>query len=134
MDYKQFVQSFQDEVINGRCYDKFLDYCHEDFTYKSNEENCIFGFEAFRDQMEQYFDAFPNLTFQTINMFQDGNCIIQYWCAKGKHNYNNSRIPGKPIKFHGFSLFRFKGRKIYENYVCYNEYDILKQLGIFQNV
>jgi hypothetical protein len=38
---------------------------------------------------------------------------------------------GKPIKFSGMTLFRFKAGKIFEEWNAYNMLSVLKQAGLF---
>ncbi len=136
MIYKQIVQKFHEEVLNERCYDNFFLYCHRDFTFKSNDDRCVFGLDAFADHMNDYQQAFPDLTYCTENMYQDGNCVIVYWKMKGTNKAPLRYYPAtyKRVELTGCSFFRFKDGKIYENYVCFNEYEIPKQLGLLQNV
>lgn len=136
MIYKQIVQKFHDEVLNERCYDNFYLYCHRDFTFKSNEESSIFGLDAFEEYMNDYQQAFPDLAYHTENMYQDGNCVFVYWRLKGTNKSPLRYYPAthKCIDLHGCSFYRFKDGKIYENYICFNEFEIPKQLGLLQNV
>jgi steroid delta-isomerase-like uncharacterized protein len=76
--------------------------------------------------------AFPDMRMKVNHMVAEGNLVAVYWTAVGTNTAAGWGLPvtGKRATVDGMTLFRFEDGLIQEEWGAFNEYAIMKQLGL----
>jgi steroid delta-isomerase-like uncharacterized protein len=132
MDFKKLAQAFHDKILNDRQFDSAEELVNNNVIFYLNQNEPLAGMEAFKTHIGFIQQAFPDLTYTTKSIIQEGNTVALHWTTNGTHTNNLGEIPatGRSILLNGLSLFNFEEGKIKENIVFFNETEIPKQLGL----
>jgi steroid delta-isomerase-like uncharacterized protein len=97
---------------------------HADGRLASLEEDMA----AAREQRK----AVPDMRVKVNHIVAEGDLVSVYWTASGTNTAAGWGIPatGKSISVNGMTLFRFARGLIQEEWSVFNEYSIMKQLGL----
>lgn len=76
--------------------------------------------------------ALPDMRVKVNHMVAEGDLVSIYWTASGTNTAAGWGIPatGKSVSVSGMTLFRFVRGLIQEEWSVFNEYSIMKQLGL----
>ena len=76
--------------------------------------------------------AVPDMRVKVNHIVAEGDLVSVYWTASGTNTAAGWGIPatGKSISVNGMTLFRFVRGLIREEWSVFNEYSIMKQLGL----
>lgn len=76
--------------------------------------------------------AMPDMRVQVKHIVAEGDLVSVYWTAGGTNTAAGWGIPatGKSVSVNGMTLFRFVRGLIQEEWSVFNEYSIMKQLGL----
>ncbi|RDU38024.1 hypothetical protein DRW41_00140 [Neobacillus piezotolerans] len=132
MSYKEIVQRFHDEVLNERKYENTSEFVSPQFVFCSNNSPASEGMESFRKYMSVFQDGFPDLTFETLHMAEEGDVVYLYWKGSGNNTASLMGMPptNKYVEIQGISLFELDQGKIKMNRVVFNTVDMFQQLGV----
>ena len=90
------------------------------------------GKEEIRGFLNEWFEAFPNNTLETISTITSGQFRCAEWINRGTHNGDFLNIPatGKTISIRGVSIIELRAGKIIRVSDYYDMASILRQMGI----
>lgn len=76
--------------------------------------------------------AMPDMRVQVKHIVAEGDLVSVYWTAGGTNTATGWGIPatGKSVSVNGMTLFRFVRDLIQEEWSVFNEYSLMKQLGL----
>jgi len=76
--------------------------------------------------------AVPDMRVKVNHMVAEGDLVSVYWTASGTNTAAGWGMPatGKSLSVHGMTLFRFARGLIQEEWSVFDQYSILKQLGL----
>ncbi|WP_316571757.1 ester cyclase [Neobacillus sp. YIM B06451] len=133
MSKKEIVQRFHDEVLNERNYDHTAEFVSPQFTFYSNNSPASEGMESFRKYMSVFQDGFPDLTFETLHLAEEGDVVYLSWKGSGNNTASLMGLPptNKFAEIQGISLFELEQGKIKMNRVVFNTLDMFQQLGVY---
>ena len=79
-----------------------------------------------------YRDAFPDIEFTVEDQVAEGENAATRWVTRGTHRGELMGIAptGKRVEVRAFTLHRFSGGKIAEDWVHYEALDAVRQLGV----
>ena len=79
-----------------------------------------------------YRDAFPDIEFTVEDQVAEGENAATRWVARGTHRGELMGIAptGKRVEVRAFTLHRFSGGKIAEDWAHYEALDVVRQLGV----
>ena len=82
-----------------------------------------------------YRDAFPDIEFVIEDQVAEGENAATRWVARGTHRGELMGIAptGRPVEVRAFTLHRFSGGKIAEDWAHYDALDVVRQLGVVPN-
>ena len=132
MENKDIVRRFIEEGFDeGRdeLIDELLD---EDFVgYESANPEPIRGPEGFRQIVETYRSAFPDIEFTIHNLVAEDDWVTARWTASGTHEGELMGIEptGQRVENVGMEFNRVRDGKIVEGYVVWDALGMLQQLG-----
>jgi len=90
------------------------------------------GPEGLRGFVSLYRDAFPDLTFEVEDQLAEGDKVGTRWVARGTHQGELMGIAptGNRVEVRAFTLQRFSGSKIAEDWAHYDALGMMRQLGV----
>jgi steroid delta-isomerase-like uncharacterized protein len=76
--------------------------------------------------------ALPDMRVKVNALVAEGDLVSVYWTASGTNSAAGWGIPatGKSVSVNGMTLFRFEDGLMKEEWSVFNEYSIMKQLGL----
>lgn len=97
-----------------------------------NDPNFGTGFEAFKNQWRLWLIGFPDLKFEVIDVYANGNSVVTHWQMSGKNSgkFRNQDATNKKIKIDGVSIDEIKDGKIISGKDFWDTKILDQQLGI----
>lgn len=123
---------FVDSCWNQKDMEKLSSITTQNFTRNLNGIDVVNTELEMQAHMNVFFRAFPDLILTMDDTFIKDSVVFTHWEVDGTNTGIFAEAPatGKKIKISGLSLIYFnKEGKIYKENVCYNELDLLQQLG-----
>ena len=129
---KTVLRQFSDEVWgkgNVATIDRLV---ANEFT----EHNPVPGFqpnrEGFKQLVQQFRSAFPDMQVRTEDMLAEGDKVVGRWTARGTHRGDLMGIPpsGKQVTISGIDIYRLSGGKIVEHWGQFDNLGMLQQIGV----
>ncbi len=76
--------------------------------------------------------AMPDMRVKVNQIVAEGDLVSVYWTASGTNTAAGWGVPatGKSVKVSGMTLFRFERGLIQEEWSVFDQYSIMKQLGL----
>jgi steroid delta-isomerase-like uncharacterized protein len=92
------------------------------------------GPEGFRQTIELYRSAFPDLQFTLDEVFSDGDLVCTRWSTAATHDGDLMGIPatGNSISGSGISIDRVVDGKVAESWVQWDNLGLMQQIGAFE--
>ena len=92
------------------------------------------GPDGFKQTIELYRGAFPDLTFTIDEMFSDGDLVCTRWSTTGTHDGDLMGIQasGNHITSTGISIDRVVDGKVAESWVQWDNLGLMQQIGAGQ--
>jgi len=94
--------------------------------------NVVRGREGLRALVGGYRESFPDIRFEIVEQFVDGNVVTSRWRVSGTHRGALMGIPpsGRRVEnLEGITLSTFEGSKILRDRVVWDTLGLLRQLG-----
>jgi len=90
------------------------------------------GPKGYRQFIEIYLTAFPDLHFTINDQISDGDKVVTRWTGTGTHKGALMGIAptGKPATVTGITISRFQGGKVVEGWGNADNLGLLQQLGV----
>jgi steroid delta-isomerase-like uncharacterized protein len=88
--------------------------------------------EGFKMFFHAYRAAFPDVHFVVEEQFADGETVVTRWRFSGTHQGELMGIPatGNQAEFSGISIHKLAGGQIVEDWVEYDQFGMMVQLGV----
>ncbi len=89
------------------------------------------GPDGLKRFVAMYRNAFPDIEFTVEDQVAEGENAATRWVARGTHRGELMGIAptGKRVEVRAFTLHRFSGGKIAEDWAHYEALDVVRQLG-----
>lgn len=133
-DSKSKVRMFYEKIINNAQFNlltKLLDekVVWHDPLLPSGE---VRGVEGFRNVLEMFRKAFPDLHITIQDMFSSNDRVTTRFVINATHEGDLMGIPGtgKKIEVSGISIIRLEHGKIVEEWIEEDGLGLMRQLGI----
>jgi steroid delta-isomerase-like uncharacterized protein len=93
------------------------------------------GPDGLKRFVAMYRDIFPDIEFTVEDQVAEGENTATRWVARGTHQGELMGIAptGKRVEVRAFTLHRFSGGKIAEDWAHYEALDVVRQLGVVPN-
>ena len=97
-----------------------------------NDPNFGTGFDAFKNQWRLWLIGFPDLKFEEIDVYANGNSVVTHWQMSGTNSgkFRNQDATNKKIKIDGVSIDEIKDGKIISGKDFWDTKILDQQLGI----
>ena len=90
------------------------------------------GPEGFKQLVNMYRSAFPDLNMTIDDLIAEGDKIAWRWTARGTHKGDLTGIAptGRTVTVTGILVTRFSSGKVTEDFESFDEVSMLRQLGV----
>jgi len=90
------------------------------------------GPEAYKRQVLQFVDAFPDLRWEIEEMVSDKENVVVMWTFTGTHKgeYRGIAATNKEVSVDGITVHNFAGGKIMDSYAIWDTWGMMQQLGV----
>ena len=127
------VRQFNDDVFNGRDYDRVADFQAENYVQHGPVSGMeIRGSEAAMESMRTFHEAFSDLRSTEEFAFGDGEYVCTYYTYRGTHDGELMGIPPTDVEVEvpGVIVNRFEDGKVAEAWVLVDFLALLQQVGV----
>lgn len=129
------VRRFNDEVFNGREYDRVADLQAEDYVqHGPMADTELRGIEEFVETMRMFHAAFSDLEGIERLAFSDddGEYVCTSYTYRGTHDGDFMGIPPTDVEaeVHGIDVHRIEDGKIAESWIQADFLGLLQQVGV----
>lgn len=78
--------------------------------------------------------AFPDLRITVLRTVTQCDLVTVHYEGSGTNTGEGGGLPatGRTVRVHGMTIFRFKDGKVFEEWTAFDQYSLLKQLGLVQ--
>jgi len=92
----------------------------------------VVGPEAFRQLVETYRTAFPDVHLTVEDVISAGDRVVVRWISRGTHLGPMMGLPptGRKIEVMGISIFRMAGGQVAEEWEGFDTMGLMQQLGV----
>ncbi|WP_338729671.1 ester cyclase [Haladaptatus sp. DJG-WS-42] len=93
----------------------------------------IRGREGFRQNIEQYFAAFPDMDITIEDLIEEGDKVVTRWSGTGTHKGELMGIAptDKSITVTGLDIERYEDGMLTESWSSFDALGLMRQLGAF---
>ena len=102
------------------------EYVHHD----PQSPDVVDGIEGYRQFVQQYLTAFPDLHIAIHDEIETGNTVVTRWIALGTHNGDLLGIPRTGRSMSGITIARTRNGKIVESWNNWDALGMMRQLGV----
>jgi steroid delta-isomerase-like uncharacterized protein len=140
---KEFIMSEQNKALAKRVIEEVLNERKLEVIDELYAANCVIndpsvpggkttGPKGYRQFIEIYLAAFPDLHFTINDQISDGDKVVTRWTGTGTHKGALMGIAptGKRATVTGITISRFQGGKVVEGWGNADNLGILQQLGV----
>ena len=130
---KAMSRRFYEELFNRGNLDAAEELVTADFViHDPNMPEEPRGPEGLKGFVALYRDAFPDVAFAIEDQVAEGEKVGTRWVARGTHQGELMGIAptGNSIEVRAFTLQRFSGGKIAEDWAHYDALGMMRQLGV----
>ena len=131
---KAHVRRYYDEVWSQGKVGGLSDLVADDYENHdpATPGKVIRGRDAFRSLVGTYREAFPDLRFEIVEQYCEGETVVSRWFAQGTHRGALMGIPatgrkGAPVE--GITLSTFAGDRIACDRAVWDLFGLLRELG-----
>jgi steroid delta-isomerase-like uncharacterized protein len=118
---------------NSHCLEDVLQFYSPEFIGReSGQVGLQQGREAMQKTLEQYWVAFPDLTFTLINTLVEAPCIAMVWSAEGTHRGSILNIPptGQHICVSGMTIIQVENGSVVCSRTIWDMAGMLREIGL----
>jgi steroid delta-isomerase-like uncharacterized protein len=93
-------------------------------------DRIVRGHDELRPYLEEYFAAWPDLTFSPTNIIVDGDTVVVEWAATATHTgpFFGAPPTGRTYDLRGVDIFELRGGKIAEERSFYGNGTLVTDL------
>jgi steroid delta-isomerase-like uncharacterized protein len=127
---KAVARSFFEDVLDKGKMEDYAKSHAADFV--AHSEGRLASLEEDMNAAREQRKALPDMRVKVNHIVAEGELVSVYWTASGTNTAAGWGIPatGKSVSVSGMTLFRFERGLIQEEWSVFNEYSIMKQLGL----
>ena len=130
-DNKALLRRLIDEIVNKGNLAVADQLIASDYVYRSPGSPDVRGPEGFKQLVQMYRSAFPDLTMSVEEQIAEGDKVATRWMATGTQRGELMGVPpsGKQVSVMGMVISRCAGGRIVEEVELIDALGMLQQLG-----
>ena len=119
------------EALNAKDFETARSHIADDYTWHGPGGATLQGIAQWREMVEGYFTAFPDLELHIGNVAAEGDLVAAHWSATGTHlgALGDMAATGKKIDITGNHMFRVADGKLAEEWETFDEMAMMQQIG-----
>ena len=127
---KVVARSFFEDVLDTGKLEDYSKSHAPDFV--AHAEGRLASLEEDMSAAREQRKAVPDMRVKVNHIVAEGDLVSVYWTASGTNTAPGWGVPatGKSISINGMTLFRFAHGLIQEEWSVFDQYSIMKQLGL----
>jgi len=127
---KAVARSFFEDVLDTGKLENYSKSHAPDFV--AHAEGRLASLEEDMAAAREQRKAMPDMRVKVNHIVAEGDLVSVYWTASGRNTAAGWGIPatGKSVTVGGMTLFRFERGLIQEEWSVFDQYSIMKQLGL----
>lgn len=130
---KAVLQRVVQEIFNGQQHE-LVDELYDLKCTASDpavENGQMMGNAQLKGLLRTYRQAFPDHTYEILDLLEDGDKVAMRWRVKGTHTGPLGDLPptGKSIEIEGFAISRFANGRIQQVWQQWDNMGLMEQLG-----
>jgi len=127
---KAVARSFFEDVLDTGKLENYSKSHAADFV--AHAEGRLASLEEDMTAAREQRKAMPDMRVKVNHIVAEGDLVSVYWTASGTNTATGWGIPatGKSVSVSGMTLFRFERGLIQEEWSVFNQYSLMKQLGL----
>ena len=127
---KAVARSFFEDVLDKGKLEDYSKSHAPDFV--AHAEGHLASLEEDMTAAREQRKAMPDMRVKVSHIVAEGDLVSVYWTASGTNTAAGWGIPatGKSVSVSGMTLFRFERGLIQEEWSVFNQYSLMKQLGL----
>src|ERR1043165_4538088 len=128
---KAVARSFFEDVLDTGKLENYSKSHAPDFVAHA-EGGRLASLEEDMSAAREQRKAMPDMRVKVNHIVAEGDMVSVYWTASGTNTAPGWGIPatGKSVTVNGMTFFRFAGGLIQEEWSVFDQYSIMKQLGL----
>jgi len=131
-DNRAILERAVNEMLNGRNLALVETLFAQGYVYHGPGGLEVRGPEGFKQLLNVYLNAFPDVKFTIEDTVAGGDKIAWRWTMRGTHKGDLMGIAptGKTVTITGIVVSRYSGGKVIEDWESFDEVGMLRQLGV----
>jgi steroid delta-isomerase-like uncharacterized protein len=127
---KAVARSFFEDVLDTGKLEDYSKSHAADFV--AHAEGRLASLEEDMAAAREQRKAMPDMRVKVNHIVAEGDLVSVYWTASGTNTAAGWGVPatGKSVRVNGMTLFRFERGLIQEEWSVFDQYSIMKQLGL----
>ncbi len=135
MSEQENIQAFREfmEAFNAHDLDRMSTFIDDGHVMESDTfPETLRGREAWRQAMQGYLNAFPDLHFDTEQIFASGDYVTLRWRVTGTHQGELAGIPAtnRPVEMHGCTVREISNGTSSHEWTYWDTGRMMQQLGV----
>jgi predicted ester cyclase len=124
------VRAFIDEALNRHDLSAFDRLCAQEYVWHGMAGAEVRGLETFKREVVVFFDAFPDITIDVLDIVVDGDRAAVRFRESGTHQgvFGDAAPTGRSLSWDGIAIYRVKDELIVE------EWSVLDMLALLEGV
>jgi len=128
---KTVIKKLFDEIMNARKFDAIKDVISSNFTHHGIP-NAKGGPDGFREVMEQFTSAFPDMKINLEHIIADGDMVATrgHWTGTNNGSFMGMPATNKKVNVQFIDVWKLKDGKCQENWVQMDMMGMMQQIGM----
>ena len=124
------VRAFIDEALNQHDLSAFDRFCADDYLWHGMDGAEVRGLEPFKREVEVFFDAFPDICVDVLDIVAAGNRAAVRFRESGtqRGSFAGTLPTGTRASWDGMAIYRV------ENGLLVEEWSVSDRLGLLQKI
>jgi steroid delta-isomerase-like uncharacterized protein len=133
MENKEATQRIWELIENDEL-DALDEVLAEDVVLRQPGQEEIRGIDGYKESIQTYTKAFPDITIDVHDMFADDDVVITHFTLSGTHEGELEGIEatGNTVENSGMTINRFEDGKAVEDINYWDNLDFFQQLGVME--
>ena len=130
--HETLIRDYVEAVFNRHELDHLESYWIDDLSSHWMGQQTVRGLREWREAMNGFFTAFPDITYRLDDMFFDGDRGVWRGRWRGTQNGDWAGIAasGKTAEWSAVIIGRFSDGRLAEDWVEYDRFGLFRQLGV----
>jgi steroid delta-isomerase-like uncharacterized protein len=128
---KTVIKKLFDEIMNGRKFDAIKDVISPTFTHHGIPD-AKGGPDGFREVMEQFTSAFPDMKINPEHIIADGDMVATrgHWTGTNNGSFMGMPATNKKVNVQFIDVWKIQDGKCQENWVQMDMVGMMQQIGM----